>query len=115
MTPPPQWTQDLQEQFAADLCHLLIVCNVAWWAVDHPFLREFFKRWVPGAVVPHRQTLSGRILIAEAEKIVARIKNAVRHRFATGQCDGWKNIARTSLVASVINVEYVVGHSIIAE
>ena len=36
------------------------------------------------------------------------MKSKVSGKFATGQCDGWKNIAKTSLIASMINVEYVV-------
>ncbi|KAI0362751.1 hypothetical protein OH77DRAFT_1379925, partial [Trametes cingulata] len=48
----------------------------------------------------------GRILDAEAERVMAHMRYASNGRYATGQCDGWKNISRDSLVASMINVEY---------
>ncbi|KAK7684286.1 hypothetical protein QCA50_012610 [Cerrena zonata] len=35
------------------------------------------------------------------------MKMKVSGKFGTGQCDGWKNIAKTSLIVSMINVEYV--------
>ena len=27
----------IQKQFASDLCQLLVACNIAWSAVDHPY------------------------------------------------------------------------------
>lgn len=40
--------------------------------------------------------------------MIDRMKGQVKGHFATGQSDSWKNIAKTSLVASMINVEYKV-------
>lgn len=105
---PQPWPEHIQQQFQADLCRLIIACNIAWWAVDHPFFRYFFGRWMPEALLPGRKVLSGRILETEAQRILAEMKTAVGHRYATGQSDGWKNVSRTSLQASVINVEYTV-------
>ena len=56
--------------------------------------------------MPGRLLLSGWILDEEAAKVMDKVKAYVK--FATGQCDAWKNIAKTSLVASMINVEYTV-------
>lgn len=36
------------------------------------------------------------------------MRQEVHGRYVTGQCDGWKNISKDSLVASMINVEYTV-------
>ncbi|EMD37962.1 hypothetical protein CERSUDRAFT_29916, partial [Gelatoporia subvermispora B] len=49
----------------------------------------------------------GRILDQESHKVVVDMKTRVKGRYGTGQCDGWKNITKTSLVASMINVEYM--------
>ncbi|OBZ67907.1 hypothetical protein A0H81_12375 [Grifola frondosa] len=105
--PERHWDDSTQTRFAADLCRLLVACNVAWWAVEHPYLRWFFGQWVPGANIPGRTTVSGRILNEEAGKVVDMMKLQVKGKYATGQCDGWKNISKTSLVASMINVEYL--------
>ncbi|KIK76711.1 hypothetical protein PAXRUDRAFT_76299, partial [Paxillus rubicundulus Ve08.2h10] len=56
--------------------------------------------------MPGRKQLSGRILDEEADKVVEEMKQVLKGKFATGQSDGWKNITKTSLVASLINVEY---------
>ncbi|PCH39122.1 hypothetical protein WOLCODRAFT_31142, partial [Wolfiporia cocos MD-104 SS10] len=48
----------------------------------------------------------GRILEEEAQRVVIGMKQQVQGRFAMGQSDGWKNVTRTSLVTSMINVEY---------
>ncbi|KIK13783.1 hypothetical protein PISMIDRAFT_118201 [Pisolithus microcarpus 441] len=34
------------------------------------------------------------------------MKTAVHGKFVTGQCDGWKNVNKASIVTSTINVEY---------
>ncbi|KAH7917237.1 hypothetical protein BV22DRAFT_1108604 [Leucogyrophana mollusca] len=95
-----------QAEFAADLCRLMVVCNFAWWAVENPFWRFFWQKWVPQCLMPGRQQLSGRVLDEESEKVLEVMKKKVQGRLGTGQSDGWKNITKTSLVASMMNVEY---------
>lgn len=106
--PRATWTREQQQQFAADICQLMIVCNIAWWAVEQPYWHEFFQKWVPGSLMPGHKELSNRILKEEVGKVVDKMKLKVKGRFATGQCDGWKNMSKTSLIASLINVEYIV-------
>ncbi|KIK74275.1 hypothetical protein PAXRUDRAFT_836014 [Paxillus rubicundulus Ve08.2h10] len=105
--PVAPWPNSYQAEFAADLCRLMLVCNVAWWAVDQPYWRRFFEKWMPSALLPGSKLLSGRILDEEAAKVVEGMKSKVKDRFATGQCNGWKNIVKSSIVASTINVEHV--------
>jgi hypothetical protein len=106
--PKEQWSSSKQAEWMADMCRLMVACNVAWWAVDHPYWRYFFAKWVPSALLPGRKQLSGRILDEEAAKVVESMKVKLKGKHATGSCDGWKNIAKTSLIASMINVEYEV-------
>jgi len=37
---------DLQDEFSADLCRLLIELNTAWAAADKPGLHRFIQKWV---------------------------------------------------------------------
>ncbi|KAK7684285.1 hypothetical protein QCA50_012609 [Cerrena zonata] len=39
MGPQAKRSNELQEQFRAELCMLLIATKLAWWAVDHPYVR----------------------------------------------------------------------------
>ncbi|KII90039.1 hypothetical protein PLICRDRAFT_76459, partial [Plicaturopsis crispa FD-325 SS-3] len=67
------------------------------------------SRTQPMALGDHSRTareLSGCILDEEAHKVLEGMKPAVRGKVATGQCDGWKSNTKTSLIASMMNVEY---------
>ncbi|KAJ7937874.1 ribonuclease H-like domain-containing protein, partial [Mycena leptocephala] len=52
-------------------------------------VRHFFKKWVPGADIPGRDALSGRILDAEVLSIEAGRKSEMKDELATGSVDGW--------------------------
>ncbi len=93
-TPPlePKRANKIQQDFAADLCVLMIVCNMVWWNVKHPFCQQFFGKWLPGTIVPGQRELLGHVLDEQAAQVEEGIKREVIGRFATGQCDGWKNI-----------------------
>lgn len=106
----PSWTQEQHEQFASELCMLMIVCNIAWWSVEQPYWRFFFQKWMPGSQIPGRREISGRILNEEAEKVVGKMKGKVSGKYGTGICDGWKNVSKTSIIASMINVAYTVSN-----
>jgi hypothetical protein len=105
---PPPWSAEQQAKFSADLCRLLVVCNIAWMAVEIPFWRAFFTKWLPQCQMPGRRELSGRILDQESAKVLENMKEKVKDRFGTGQCDGWKNINKTSIIGTMVNVEYEV-------
>lgn len=94
---PDAWPRERAAKFAADLCRLMVVCNIAWSSVEHPYWRYFFQEWLPGVPVPGRKELSGRILDEQVELCVAEMKTRTGGKFATGQCDGWKDIARRAL------------------
>ena len=101
----------MQDRFAVDLCRLFIACNIAWSAAEHPYFRAFFAQWLPQAILPGRKSLSNGLLDRLAEEVEGGMKIDVTKRYATGQSDGWKNITKQSLVASVMNVEYTVSHT----
>ncbi|EJD35809.1 hypothetical protein AURDEDRAFT_33360, partial [Auricularia subglabra TFB-10046 SS5] len=100
------WTPERSQLFAAMLCRLLIMCNIAWHAVEQPYWRYFFEMWLPGVPMPGRKELSGRILDQQATECNERMKAEVGGKLATGQCDGWKDICKASIVAFMMNVEY---------
>lgn len=106
--PKPSMSREQQSEFAADVCRLLVICNIAWWAVDQPYWRAFFEKWQPAAYMPGRKELSGRILNDEAEKVKGKMKGKVKGHYGSGQNDGWKNIVKTSLIASMVMICYVV-------
>jgi hypothetical protein len=100
----PSWTLAMQSEFGEDLCKLLISIRASWNSANNPQTHIFFQKWVPGAVVPDRRTLSGPILDREAAKVDDRLKLKLRGRLATFTTDGWKNKAKQSIVASMVSV-----------
>ena len=98
------WTPALQMEFGEDMCKLLIAIRAPWNAANNPQMRMFIQKWVPGAVVPDRRTLSGPILDREAAKVEDKLREKLSGRLATFTTDGWKNKAKQSIVASMVSV-----------
>ena len=67
-------------------------------------------KWIPEAVIPDRCTLSGSILDRQLQRVESRMKDRLNGRLAMGQCDGWKNNAKTSVVAMMVTVDNEVCH-----
>ncbi|KAI0349246.1 hypothetical protein OH77DRAFT_1594337, partial [Trametes cingulata] len=81
------------------------MCNIPWNVADNAELELFFEKWVPGAKIPDRRKLSGTYLDEAVESVIQKTRTDVRTKFATGQSDGWKNIAKTSVITSMMSVE----------
>lgn len=105
LTTSLNWTVAMREEFGADLCRVFVSNNWAWAGAQDPELNKFIDKWVPGAEIPDRRVLSGRILDQEARRYEAVAKASTKGCLATGQSDGWKNIAKSSILASVITVK----------
>ena len=92
------------------MCKLFIIANIAWFALEIPFVRYFFTKYVGQANLPGRKELSGHVLDEQADKVTERMKAEVKGCYVTGQCDGWKNISKDHIIATIINTEYMVRH-----
>ncbi|KAL6298476.1 ribonuclease H-like domain-containing protein [Sparassis latifolia] len=79
---------------------------MAWNMADNAEMQLFMRKWVPGAKVPDRRSLSGVYLDRAFDEVESRTTMKVKGKVATGQCDGWKNVAKTSVVTSMIMVEH---------
>ncbi|KAJ2992405.1 hypothetical protein NUW54_g7945 [Trametes sanguinea] len=99
------WTSSRQADFTQDLLRLFIMCNIPWNAADSTQMELFFAKWLPGAKLPDRRKLSGSCLDSAVGHACAHTKSHVHGKLATGQSDGWKNIAKTSVITSVMSVE----------
>ncbi|KAF8270666.1 ribonuclease H-like domain-containing protein [Lactarius quietus] len=69
-------------------------------------MQLFIEKWIPGAIIPDRRTLSGPILDCEAGKVEDRLKLRLKGRKATFQTDGWKNKAKQAIVATMVSVDF---------
>jgi hypothetical protein len=98
-------TANIQHEFDDDMCQMFASCGWAWNLANNPQLQQFFSKWVPEVQVPDRRKLSGPVLNAEVRKVEDRMKVRVEGQLATGQCDGWKNISKTSVIGTMITVD----------
>ncbi|KIY61000.1 hypothetical protein CYLTODRAFT_415744, partial [Cylindrobasidium torrendii FP15055 ss-10] len=96
-TEPAMLDHSSQKEFNQELCILLIMMNVSWWSAEHPYVK---------AHMPDCKELGGHILDLEADRVTGEMREKVEGSYATGQCDGWKNVAKRSLIGMLINVEY---------
>jgi hypothetical protein len=70
------------------------------------------QKWVGGVAVQDRRIMSGRILDGEVQKAEQQVIDKVKGKMATGQCDGWDNVAKTHVVTSMMTVEHEVSNCI---
>ncbi|KAF5387115.1 hypothetical protein D9615_001638 [Tricholomella constricta] len=96
-------TPGTQDEFEVDVCNVFVACGIAWNAANNPTMHAFTKKWVhPDVLMPDRQVLSGRVLDGEVEKIEGAVRDVMMGKFVTGQCDGWKNVAKTPVITTVM-------------
>ncbi|KAJ6558968.1 hypothetical protein B0H10DRAFT_1654344, partial [Mycena sp. CBHHK59/15] len=84
-----RFKKDNQNAFESDILKFWTALNASFNSIEHPFVRHFFEKWVPGADIPGRDALSGRILDAEVLSIEAGRKSEMKDELATGSVDGW--------------------------
>ncbi|KAH9916937.1 ribonuclease H-like domain-containing protein, partial [Amylocystis lapponica] len=102
---PAPWTAAHHDIFASDICRMFVSCGMSWNMANNTEMQLFMEKWIPGSRVPDRRTLSGTYLNRAISDVQDRTRQKVAGKVATGQCDGWKNIAKTSVVTSVMTVE----------
>ncbi|KIM69305.1 hypothetical protein SCLCIDRAFT_78472, partial [Scleroderma citrinum Foug A] len=100
------WAKETKDEFQHDLCLAFISSGIAWNVISDVQLRHFLAKWIPGAEIPDHRKLAGPILDKEVTRVISKTRLHTAGRFATGQSDGWKNIAKASVVTSMIIVDF---------
>jgi hypothetical protein len=102
---------ETQIEFSKDFLKLLIANGAPFLFANNPETHIFAAKWItPGAVIPDCKKLSGQILDDEVKVTEDRVKLKVQGKVGTGQCDGWKNNAKKSVVSMMVTVENEVCH-----
>ena len=74
----------------------------AFLGADNPEFRKFMDGFQSGFRYPNRNKLSGPLLTAEFRATQDGLMKLQKGSYATGQCDGWKDISRNHLVAFMV-------------
>ncbi|KAF7376954.1 DUF659 family protein [Mycena sanguinolenta] len=84
-----RFKKNQQEEFESDILRFWTSLNASFNSIEHPFVRHFFEKRVPGAPVPGRDALLGRILDSEVLAVEAGRKSEMKNELTTGSVDGW--------------------------
>jgi hypothetical protein len=97
---------ETQLKFNSDFFKLLIATGSPFLFANNPETCIFANKWMlPGAVIPDRKKLAGHILDNKVKLTEDQMKLKIQGRVGMGQCDGWKNKAKKSVVSMMVTVE----------
>ncbi|KAG8680638.1 hypothetical protein FRC11_002196, partial [Ceratobasidium sp. 423] len=95
-----------QTRFEEYICRIACSNGWSWNSLNNPEFSEMIAEIRPDLKVPNWHALGGRLLESEVMNVETELKNHVQAGLATGMCDGWKNVSKTLLVASMAMVDY---------
>ena len=99
---PPAWPKTRQEAQEKQMLRTFISNGWAFLGADNPEFRKFMDGFQSGFRYPNRNKLSGPLLTAEFRATQDGLMKLQKGSYATGQCDGWKDISRNHLVAFMV-------------
>lgn len=99
------WTAERNHELAQDLCRVFLMCNIPWNAIDNTEMILFLQKYLPGATIPERRKLSGTYLDTAVTRAQALTRARVQGKLGTGSSDGWKDIVKTPVIASMMAVD----------
>ena len=91
-------TPEIDQQFL----RAFISAGWSYNSVTDPEVKKLFAMMNSHYKVPNRNKLSGPLLDREFECTQKRITERQRGHYATGQCDGWKDLSKNSLLAFLV-------------
>lgn len=95
-----------QEAFSRQLLRACISAGWSFNSIADPEVQKLFHDYIPGAMIPTRQALSGKILHAEITRVEGEIKNTFRKgAYSVLSGDGWRDLAKIHQIAFTHTVE----------
>jgi hypothetical protein len=105
VTTKVKWDQEKTEAFNQDLTRAIVSTNIPFNVVTNPAFQQFLRTWAADPPIASRQVLSGRHLKKLVRDIENKAQTRMKGKLGMGQCDGWKNVAKTSIVATMVTIE----------
>ncbi|KAG5639132.1 hypothetical protein H0H81_006721 [Sphagnurus paluster] len=88
-----------QEAFHIQLLRAFVSAGWSFNTIEDVEVMKLFHDFCPGARLPGRDKLSGKILGNAVTKFTNEMVNSVKGGLATISCDGWKDISKKHLIA----------------
>ena len=96
------WSAKLRKEYADNFTKMILATNSSFNFANNPEVRQFTDKWIDGSPHLNRHHVSGTVLDRLSNQVVENTHEKIEGRLVTGQCDGWKNKAKTSVVALMI-------------
>ncbi|KAG2361853.1 hypothetical protein BDR07DRAFT_1212745, partial [Suillus spraguei] len=95
-----------QEAFSQQLLRACISAGWSFNSITDPEVQKLFHNYIPRAIIPTRQALSGKILQAEVTRVEGEIKNTFhKGAYSVLSGDGWRDLAKIHQIAFTHTVE----------
>jgi len=99
----PPWPKNRQEAQERQMLRTFISNGWAFLGANNPEFCKFVDGFQSGFKYPNRNKLSGPLLSAEFKTTQDGLTKLQKGAYATGQCDGWKDITRNHLIAFMVS------------
>lgn len=95
-----------QEAFSQQLLRACVSAGWSFNSITDPEVQKLFHDYIPGATIPTRHALSGKILHAEVTRVEGEIKHTLRQgAYSVLSGDGWRDLAKIHQIAFTHTVE----------
>jgi hypothetical protein len=101
----PSWSPEIQKEFDGDFVRCIVANGWAFHCSDNPQTKIFLEKWSRGPPASNHKKLSGAVLDSELGKAEEWVRQKIQGKVGTGQCDGWKNKAKKSVVSTMLMVK----------
>ncbi|KAF9520227.1 hypothetical protein BS47DRAFT_1481590 [Hydnum rufescens UP504] len=96
-----------QNELEMQLTRAVVAAGWSFNSIENPEVVKLFRMLHPRFSPPSRTKLSGPLLKAQYDLIQDGLTGIMKGGYATGQCDGWKDISWNHVVAFMLRVTHV--------
>ncbi|KAH6873589.1 hypothetical protein BKA70DRAFT_1379130 [Coprinopsis sp. MPI-PUGE-AT-0042] len=91
-------------EFEEGLAEITVACGFPLSWLDNPRVIQFFDQWFPGAKLPSRKVVTGRIIPTLVKKSREQVIASIKGQSMTLQGDGWTGINQRHVVAFMVGM-----------
>jgi hypothetical protein len=100
-----KWNDEMTHAFNKDIIRFIASSNSSFNIVSNPSFQHIMRKWAGNPPLATRQALRQKYLKEVVEEVEQDARQEMEGKLAMGQCDGWKNVAKASLVVILATVE----------
>jgi hypothetical protein len=103
--PQAEWNTAKTQEFHRDLVFFIACANLPFRIVENPAFQNITWKYSGDPPLPSPSTLRNKILNEVTDEIEVKSLQKMKGKMGMGQCDGWTNVAKNSMILILVNVE----------